>query len=158
MRLLQRKGLTDLVLSTLRAQNFHVGDVNPPDYKISSMQAGWNGQPGLPGSTFLPYGVLTPLTATITSGPMKDPQGDIRLPYQLSVYGLDRAQVELLMDKFRIALDVLRNQHITLNTQDHKIQQVNWTTMGGVVRADSTDPATMGEIDIFTVWMTRSVA
>jgi len=158
MKPLRRKEITDLLLSTLRTEDFPIGDVHQPTEKKSGLQAGWNGQPGLPSSTYLPFAILVPLTANISSGPMTDPQGDIQLPYQLTHYGLDRAQVELLADRLRTKLDTLKHTTVTYTGNDGKIQQIRYTTIGGIGKNEATDPATMIAADVFAVWLTRKVS
>lgn len=155
-QVIARGDVTDHVLTALRGTNFLVGDVNPPDVPASpALQAGWNGTAGAPGSTFNPYGILSPLPANLTSGPIADPQADIQLPYQLSISGITRQQVEKLADLFRNSLLALTNTNFTAGTSTYYVQQVWFSVLGGVSRADQTDPATLTEVDVFTLWMTR---
>lgn len=151
-RVPDRGSLTDLMIDTLRTLGFPVGDAAAPDPAESP---GWKGDPNAPGSIFTPYLVLTPATATITSGPFNDPQGDIRLPYAVSSFGVTRKQTESLANRARKAVATLRNTRPVLDENEYKIQQVNFDAIGGVGRVDQTSPSTFGEVDTFNVWLTK---
>ena len=154
-RVVARKGLTDAVLAALLTTGFPIGDADAPTPPDTGPHAGWNGQPGAPGSTYIPYTVLTPTTITTTSGPLSDPQADVRVPYGLSTFGVNRGQVEELADRCRQALLPLRKQVINLGGVDHKVQQVHFSSIGGISRVDAADPPTFGEVDTVTVWLTK---
>ena len=156
-RVLSRKALTDQLITLLQATGFPVGDADSPVIPTDPTvkRAGWNGEPNTQGSFYVPYVVLTPSTITVTSGPMTDPQGDVRVPYQLATFGINRGQVEELADRARQSLLVLAKQHVDLGGVDHKVQQVEFPAVGGIGRVDAADPPTFGEVDTVTVWLAK---
>lgn len=157
-RVPDRGSLTDVMIERLLATTtYPVGDAGAPvPEEDAARHAGWNGEVGMPGSIFVPYNVLTPATATISSGPFTDPQGEIQLPYQLSTFGVSRRQTEALANVARKALEGLRNERPVLDGVEHKIHQVWFSAIGGVGRVDATDPtSTYGEVDTLTVWLTK---
>lgn len=152
MRTPDRGSLTDILITKLAETDFPVGDAGAPD---AEAKAGWNGEPNAPGSTYVPYLVLTPSTATISSGPFPDPQGDWRVPYSMTTFGVSRKQTESLANRGRKILEDLSKTSVTLDGQDYKIQQINFDALGGVGRVDATSPSTYGEVDTFTVWLAK---
>lgn len=151
-----RGSLTDALLTQLLTVDFPVGDAGKPLHDENALrQAGWNGEPNTPGSFYVPYVVLTPATASISSGPFSDPQGDQQLPYTLSIFGVSRKQTESLANRARKILHALGGTDITLDSVDYSIQQIWFSAIGGVGRIDATDPSTYGEVDTFTVWLTK---
>lgn len=155
-RVLSRKPVTDAVIGLLVGTGFPIGDAAPPELPTdpADRHAGWNGQPNVAGSFYVPYAVLTPVTASQFSGPISDPQADVRVPYQLAIFGINRGQVEDLGDRCRQSLLPLRHQVLSLAGVDHKVQQLQFTAVGGIGRVDAADPPTFGEVDTFTVWLT----
>lgn len=154
--ILDRKPLTDLLLTTLEGVGFPIGDASGPTKDLpNGKHAGWNGQPGTAGSTYVPYAVLTPAAVSVSSGPVSDPQADARLPFTLAMYGVNRGQVETLAGRLRVALHGLRRSRFNSAGIEHQIQQVWFDVLGGIVRVETTDPPTYGEIDTFTVWTTK---
>lgn len=156
-RVLSRKNLTDQLITLLQGTGFPVGDADSPVVPTDPLvkHAGWNGDPNTQGSVYVPYVVLTPVTVTVTSGPISDPQADVRVPYQLTTFGVNRGQVEELADRARQALLPLAKQHLDLGGVDHKVQQVEFPTVGGIARVDAADPPTFGEVDTVTVWLAK---
>lgn len=155
-QILDRKALTDLLLSTLRTTEWPIGDAGPPELPAlaTTRHASWNGQPNAPGSFYVPYAILTPSTITNSSGSFADPQGDAQVPYTLTLYGLNRGQVELLGGKLRVLLAGLRGNTFTTAYGDYEIQQVWFAAVGSVGRVEASDPPTFGEIDTLSVWTT----
>lgn len=154
-QVLARKAVTDAAVAALITTGFPIGDAAPPELPDTGQHAGWNGQPDADGSFFVPYAVLVPATITQTSGPLSDPQADVRVPYQLSIFGINRGQVEDLADRCRQSLLPLRKQVLDLAGVNHKVQQVEFTSVGGIGRVDAANPPTFGEVDTITIWLTK---
>lgn len=151
-----RGTLTDRIVLLLETTGFPVGDAGAPEPDPNrTLQAGWNGEPNAPGSVYVPYLVVTPQTATISSGPMDDPQGDFRVPYAMSIFGANRKQTESLGNVARKTLSALKAVVLDLDGISYKVQQVWFDALGAVGRVDATSPSTYGEVDTFTVWLTK---
>lgn len=155
--LVDRGSLTNLLIENLQELGFPVGDAEAPEIDEDSAEphAGWNGEPNSPGSTFVPYLVLTPQTATISSGSFADPQDGWQIPYSLATFGATRQQVEALANRARKVLRSLSKLQVTLDGEDFKIQQLWYPAMGGIGRVDATYPSTFGEVDTVTVWISQ---
>lgn len=146
---LRRRPLTDLVIDKLKEAGKPVGTGEAPP------EGGWTGQANAPGSTFQPYHVIVPLTATNSSGPMNDPQADLQMPYALETFGLSQGNCEGAADKGREVLDELKKTSIELGSHTYKIQQVWVEVIGGVSRVAGADPPYYGETDTLVIWLTR---
>lgn len=158
MRTPDRGSLTSHLITTLNLEDFPVGDGGAPEPDVltaGGLHAGWNGDPNSPGSIFVPYLVLVAQTATISSGPFPGPQNDWRLPYSLSSFGVNRAQAEALAHRGRDQLESLTKTSVTLDGVSYKILQIWFDAIGGVGRVDQTSPSTYGEVDTFTVWLSK---
>jgi len=147
--MIERRLLTQAVLVAIEETEKPVGVANSP------LAGGWQGEPNLDGSNFVPYVVITPQTATFATGPMSDPQADRQIPYAISSFGVMPDQCEWMADKARTAVEALKKATVELGDADYKIQQVRTDVMGGLVRVDSTDPPYWGQVDVITLWLTR---
>lgn len=150
---IDRGSLTDLLITTLTSDpGFPVGDGEAPG---ADSGAGWSGEPNVDGSTFTPYLVLTPQTATISIGSMRDPQDGFQIPYSLASFGVSRKQTEALANRARKAIRTIAKTNVTLDGAGFYIQQVWFGALGAVGRVDATTPSTFGEVDTVTVWLTQ---
>lgn len=150
---LHRAPVTAALLSLLALTNKPVGDA------IMPANAGWSGnQPNKDGSNFTPYVVLTPGSATASSGSMAMPQADWRMPYSLSSFGVSRQQCEWMADRARYTADGLKGQTLDLTTGTFRVQMVAVDAIGGLVRVDATEPPYWGQIDQITIWLSKEIA
>jgi hypothetical protein len=147
--MIERRLLTAAVVGTLEG---HTG--KPVGLANAPLDGGWEGEPNVNGSNFVPYTVVTPNTATMASGPQSDPQGDRQVPYSLASFGVLPEQAEWMADTARAAVEQLKKTTVTLGDRDYKIQQVRTDVIGGLVRVDSTDPPYWGQVDVVTLWLT----
>ena len=146
--MIARRKLTQYILDALEATTHPIGlAVNPPG-------SGWRGQPSSSGSTFVPYGVLVPGPASISEGPIVEPQVDWRLMYVVTSYSVDPRACEWMADVFREAMVGLIKDTVTLET-DYRIQQVRVSALGAVTRYELTEPPYFGQTDSFDVWLSR---
>lgn len=156
MKRVQRRTFTDAVLAAARTQDKPIGDAEMPRGGV----AGWQGEPNQDGTNFVPYAVITPLTAPAGTGPLADSQGDVVLQYNVTSYGVSREQCEWLADNVRAAIATLARQDVTQwsGTSDEyqrRIQQVVDQQIGQVSRIDQTDPAYYAESDVVALWTSR---
>lgn len=153
----QRRTFTDAVLGTLvGALDKPVGDAEVPRGGVS----GWQGEPNQDGSNFIPYVVLTPMTAGAGTGPIGDPQGDVVLPYSLTSYGVSREQCEWMADAARQAVSTLGGVDVvqwsgTSQQYTRRIQQVVDSQIGQVQPINLTEPAYYAQSDIVALWTSR---
>jgi len=149
---LARGPLTDLLVETLQA-----GLDGPPvgDGEVPLEPHGWQGQVNAPGSEFIPYLALMPLTAGAPSGSLGDSASEWQLPYQIQAFGVARNQCEWMADKARGLLAALRGTKLSLGPDRYSIQQVRTTSIGGITRLDVTDPPYFGQADGVSVWLTK---
>lgn len=154
---IDRGTVTSLLITTLlTGTELPVGDSEAPEVtEDQPAKAGWSDQPGAEGSTFVPYTVLIPQTATTSSGPFDDPQDGWQLPYSLTTFGGSRAQCEALANRARKSLRGLTKQLVELDDGSYRIQQVWFAALGGIVRVDGTSPSTFGEVDTVTIWLSQ---
>lgn len=150
---IQRRLLTNQLLTTLAvALGKPVGDGVIPD------DSGWTGTgPNAPGSTFIPYVVLTALTAVPApgTGDFATPQGDWHMPYTCQSFGASRDQAEWMADAARDAFDTLTKTVIALGDANYKVQQVWTASIGGNNRVAATDPAYWGQQDTVNFWLAK---
>ena len=140
------------MVTTLAAQTgYPIGDAEAP-----APPFGWSGTPGEIGSTFTPYSIVTPGSASNFSGPFSDSHADIQLPYTVSSFGTSREQCEWICDKAREAFISLKDTVFDGIDSDYVILQVRTMTMGGIVRSANVEPATFGETDVFSVWASKA--
>ena len=129
---LYRRFLTKVILDQLATTGQPVGDA------IAAPNGGWIGQPNEDGSNFVPYVVLTPGPASVSSGPFGDTQADWQLGYNLSSFGVSREQVEWMADSARSAALTLARITVMLNGSQYAVQQVREQVLGPVQRIDAT--------------------
>ena len=153
--IIDRGSFTTLVLAALTPLGYPVGDGEMPENDGVGEHAGWNGEPNMPGSIYVPYFVVSVQSAGLSSGSFRDPQDGWQLPYSLASFGLSRAHVEAMANKGRKALRELHHDSVVLDSETYKVQQVHFTTLGAVIRSDATSPATFGEVDAITFWLTQ---
>lgn len=147
---LPRSELTDFMIAELSEQIL-VGDVDMPD------GGGWDDDPSLPDSSYVPYVILTPMPVSNISGPVGEPHADYRVPYSLTFFGISRSQVDGYADVCRKHLASITRQAIILDGESWKIQQIEPSSIGGVVRTDQMDPSTFAQSDAVTVWISKDL-
>jgi hypothetical protein len=147
--MIERRLLTQAVVEAAETSGQPIGNSNAP------ITGGWQGEPNLDGSNFVPYAVVTPQTSTFAAGPISDPEIDRQIPYAISSFGVLPEQTEWMADKVRAAVEALKKTEVTLGDGTYKIQQVRTNVMGGLNRVDSTDPPYWGQVDVLTLWLTR---
>lgn len=120
--------------------------------------AGWDGDPNVAGSTFVPYFVLTPMTASIASGPESDPQADRRIPYAVASYGADPIQVEWAADRARAALDAMRGSILESEDANYRVNQIRTDVIGALGEVAVQEPPFFGQVDqyVFDLGKRRS--
>jgi hypothetical protein len=149
--MIERRKLSDALLVALETANLTVGLATRPG------TGGWQGTPNETGTNFKPFCVLTPESATRSSGPLKDSKSEWQLPYNLGCYGVSPDQAEWVADKARAALDALRGTNVDLGDATYRIQQVYPSTIGAIRRNDTTDPPHWGQNDLYTVWLSKEL-
>lgn len=148
---LPRGELTTLLVDRLRAAGLLIGDGKAPD------EGGWNDDPNLPTSKFMPYLVINPMAVADPTGPVGDTTTDFRVPYSVTGTGISRKQVEVYADKGRKTLALMERNTVTLGGSGWKIQQVRANSIGGVVRTDNTEPSEFTQSDVVTIWITKEI-
>jgi len=146
--MIERRLLTAAIVAAAETTGIPVGLAHAPD------GGGWQGQPNLTTSDFIPYGVVTPTTATQASGPLGDPQGDRQIPYSVASFGVQAEQTEWVADKLRAVIGALKKTTVVLGDGSYKIQQVRSDVIGGLTRVDQTEPPYWGQVDVLTLWLT----
>lgn len=150
MTYLPRSELTDFIIAEL-AQKILVGDVDHP------VGGGWDDDPSLPGSSYIPYVVLTPMPISNMSGPVADPHVDYRVPFSLTFFGISRGQVDGYADLCRKHLSSITRQAIVLDGSTWKIQQIEPSSIGGITRTEIMEPSTFAQSDVITVWISKDL-
>lgn len=150
---LYRRPLTDLMLARLGSVTGQpVGDA------VSAAQGGWQGQPNADGSNFVPYVVLVPGPASVSSGPLADTQADWQVAYTLTNFGVSREQCEWMADKARDAAVTFAREVVMLNGDSYSVQQARATVIGPVQRVDATEPPFYGQTDSVTLWISKELS
>lgn len=147
-----RGPLTDVLLTAMSSVGKPIGDAEAP------IEGGWQGEPNAAGNNFVPYTVLTSGVAGAPTGPIADPSADWQFGYNLSSFGVSRTQCEWMADRSRNSVQTLKNtvQVLGPNASDkYTIQKVSVSIMGAVQRVDATNPPYWGQVDQFTVWVTK---
>ena len=148
--MIERRKLTEELLTTLQ-NDLVVGLSNRPT------DGGWDGVPNDNGTNFVPFCVLSPETATRSSGPLGIPPTEWQLPYNLGCYGVSPNQAEWVADKARGLLMALNNTTVVLGDSSYRIQQVYPSAIGAIRRIDVTDPNHWGQNDSYTVWLSKEI-
>jgi hypothetical protein len=156
MIVIQRGAITAAVLVAARTQGKPVGDSEAPRGGV----AGWQGQPSTDGTNFVPYSVITPLNASMGTGPLSDPQADVNFPYAVLSYGVSREQCEWQADSVRAAIATIKGTDVTMYTGTpnqylRRVQQVVVQQYGTVQRVAETDPPYYGQSDVVSLWTSR---
>jgi len=146
---LSRSGITEAILTALQATLKPIGDAIQPE------SSGWLGEPALSGSNFVPYVVLTPMTANAGTGPFDDSQADWRLPYSVANFGVTRQQCEWMADKARELIQGLSQTHVGSGQHTYYVQQVLEQAIGGIQRVDQTNPPYYGQVDTISIWLAK---
>lgn len=147
--MIERRKLSAALLDALDADGLIVGLAAKPS------SGGWQGMPNDDGTNFDPFCVLTPESATRSTGPLKDSKSEWQLPYNLGCYGIAPEQAEWVADKARGALDALRGSSVVLGDASYRVQQVYPSSIGAIRRIDVTDPPHWGQSDTYTVWLSK---
>lgn len=148
---LPRGELTTILVTRLQTAGLLIGDGVAPN------TGGWNDDPNLPTSKFLPYLVINPMAVADPTGPVGDTSSDFRVPYSMTSTGISRKQVEVYSDKGRKTLSEMERNTVTLGGSGWKIQQVRANSVGGVVRTDNTEPSEFTQSDVVTIWITKEI-
>lgn len=159
----ERRHLTEALRVALTA--VQVGDPAHPGSSLDALvgvgsmpaDSGWHGEPNAAGSFFVPYFVLTTLTATpaTDTGSLANPQQDWHIPYAVQSFGVSHAQAEWMADRGRIAVASLKNQILQCGESKYKVQQVWTAQIGAVSRVPQSDPPFYGQQDGATLWMAK---
>ena len=148
---LYRRFMTKAMLDQLGTSGQPVGDaISPPG-------GGWAGQPNSDGSNFVPYVVLTPGPASVSTGPFGDTQADWQLGYTITSFGVSREQCEWMADTARFAALTLARTTVMLNGDGYAVQQVREQVLGPIQRVDATEPAFFGQTDTLQVWISKEL-
>jgi hypothetical protein len=146
-----RRFLTRVLLNQLVTAGQPVGDA------VSPADGGWQGQPNANGSNFVPYVVLTPGPASVSSGPFGNTQADWQCGYTMTSFGVSREQAEWMADAARFAAVTLARAKVMLNGDGYTVQQVREQVLGPVQRVDATEPAFYGQTDSIQVWISKEL-
>lgn len=130
---LQRRLLTARVRTALTAVQVDGADLLVGDHVIP-VSAGWQGNPQQIGAKYLPYVVLTALTATQFAGGPAAPQGDWWMPYAIQSFSALPDAVQWMADQTREAVAGLKGEVIDLGPAHYKIDFVRTDQFGGVSR------------------------
>ena len=149
---LHRRPLTALVLTQIANAGQPVGD------SVSPAAGGWQGSPNADGSNFVPYVVVMPGPASVSSGPIADTQADWQLAYTLTSFGVSREQCEWMADKARDAAVTFAREVVMLNGDSYAVQQARATVIGPVQRVDATEPSFYGQTDSVTLWISKELS
>lgn len=159
----ERRELTAAVKAALTA--VQVGDPNNPGSTLDALVgvgslplgSGWEGEPNAPGSFFVPYFVLTTLTATpaADTGSLANPQQDWHVPYAIQSFGITHDQAEWMADRGRVAVTSLKGQILQCGASKYKVQQIWTAQIGAVSRVPASDPPFYGQQDGATLWMAK---
>ena len=149
---LRRRFLTNLVLERLETTGQPVGDA------VSPAKGGWQGQPNVDGSNFVPYVVAMPAAASVSGGPLADTQADWQCPYTLTSFGVSREQCEWMADLARDAAVTFAREVVMLNGDGYMVQQARATVIGPIQRVDATEPAYYGQTDSVTLWISKELS
>jgi hypothetical protein len=148
---LARRELTNILLDRLAESGKPVGDA------VSPKDGGWIGQPNADGSNFIPYVVLIPGAATISTGPWGDTQADWQCGYSMLSFGVSREQCEWMADTARAAAVTLERTSYTLGSDDWAVLQARESVIGPIQRVDATEPAFYGQTDAVTLWISKEL-
>lgn len=149
---IQRRFLTDHLLTVISDQGLVVGDADGPD------DGGWDAPPDSLDASYTPYVVLTPTTSPDSTGPVGDSHADIVVAYVVVGYGLSRPHVEHYMDIVRQALVAMTRTMVMLGEAQWRIQQARCSSIGGITKSENVEPTEFSQTDVFVLYMSKSVA
>ena len=129
-----------------------VGDV------VAPTGGGWQEDSSKIGAEFVPYVVVTPNTATPKDPSLDDPSQDWAVPYTVTVYGVDRNQVEDLADVVRVALLAVKKVALTMSQSNWRMTTIKCNSIGGVGYTSAVSPTAYSQSDSFTLTLSRSLA
>lgn len=147
-----RGPLTDALLTQLALINKPIGDGSRPK------AGGWQGQPNAPGSSYVPYLVLTAGTSTRGSGPISSPQTEWQINYLVATYGVSRTQCDWMADRARDQLAALRTTTVVLGPRSYRVQQIWTQSIGGITPSYETDPPIWAQQDQLVVWLSEEIS
>lgn len=114
--------------------------------------AGWQGEPRAAGVNFIPFTVITPLTASQSQGGLDAPQDYWQVPYALTTYGADPKQAEWQADRARGAMQGLLRQEVPVGPVTCTIDGIWLTSMGTLQRtSDAQQYPWWGQSDALVV-------
>lgn len=149
--MLDTGALTEHVISKLDLLSWlEVGD------GIAPVSGGWSkGQQDV--DQFVPYAVVAfmgarPRTPELSLSKTEDAW---LAQYQLRYHAASRAQADWTGTSARRAVDELLKTEITSDNVIHQISWVEWQSLGGVTRNDSTDPPIWAVIDSLTLHVVK---
>jgi hypothetical protein len=153
---ISRAHFSNWLITTLEAFGNPVGDAHYP----RTTAYGWQGEPNVETSFFIPWLASTPGTARVNPAPRGGAFGDSgkewTLSYSISYNAVDREQVEWLADSTRKSL--VNTERVEVDCGDYgtwQIQQAQCITVGGVLRIRSTDPDYYVQTDAFDIWVSK---
>ena len=149
-KVINRAPFTDHFLDVV-GTTITVGDAEAP------LDGGWNGPPDSASSDYNPYIVVTPGTASDSTGPIGDSMSDMQLNYVCTGYGLSRAHVEGYMDDAAIVLVAMTRTMVVLGDSSWKIQQVRRNSVGGISRNDTIEPSEFSQTDVYVVHISKEL-
>lgn|SRR5512138_3718916 len=128
-----------------------VGDAEAPH------TGGWDNDPNLPGSSYVPYVVIRPLTTLEAEGSFGDSNTEVVAPYSLAVFGINREQTEFYADLVRQTIVDLARTVVVLGPASWKIQQARVNSIGGIDRNDETEPSEFSQTDVVQLYMSKEM-
>lgn len=153
---LSRGHFSKWLIDTLEDTGNPVGDANVPN----GVLFGWQGEPGVSGSYFIPWLASSPGTARINPNPRGGAFGDAGrewiLSYSVTYNSANREQVEWLADSTR--KELVNIDRVNLDCGDYgtwRIQQLQSITVGGILRVRTTDPDYFVQTDTFDIWTSK---
>lgn len=149
--MINRAPITNAVIAAASTSGFAIGDGMKP----LGSSTGWNGQPGVEGAEYVPYGVILSGSVGPGDGPMSDSQTEWHFNYSYSTFGATRQQAEEVSDGLRNALQTLVHQTLDGGDAEYTVQLVQILTMGAVSRVDSIDPPLFNVVETFALWLTK---
>lgn len=147
---LNRGGITDRLITELKAVELPVGDNNVPEDPF-----GWQGEPNADTSSFIPWMSISAGTAQPGSGSMGDSASEWKVPYTVTYSAVHRKQLDWLADKMRNQLTNIKRESVETDSGNWRIQQIRCISVGGSNRIGSTFPDYYTQADLFEVWLSK---
>lgn len=148
---LARGPITTHLLAALRDGTvFPVGDAAPP-----TEPHGWQGEPNAAGTNFIPWLSFTSGTASVSGGTLGASASEWRAIYYLTTAGVTRSQTDGVADLARGLVVATERSNIAAGGLSWRILQVRTTSIGGVVRVSSANPAYFVQTDTLEVWLSK---